>query len=433
MLREVPLLQLPGVRVDYCLAVGVTDIEVDDRDSTIDSDNPKRLRKKRRLLMVLSGNLDRMYIRLQRFCYRHGYYSLKIHLPLASERFVVLTDISHHSSTHVADDEVTSIVRSSMPPSSCANCLLLPQQTFQMSLLHLQPKASTGGRTAHQSCLGFEVRLRLEHELRESEAARAIRASRSSAIVEVTEAARAREAEWLKGRIQVLDGAGLSIVFKEQIKAVQDVQVKVLSDRVAELDAKHMCLQSFVNYLALWRGHSLLIDKGKRLELAAEANYMSFVTPSMSLNCSSACSIGVPHKEMRVLLTLMGLLHLEGPAAETPEAIQLQPSPKQLMLPIHRLENQVVIGETSLSFSVDVCQMLEFQMTKRMMRPPLPPNQLSNSTPWFHSLSRLRLKICMVRQGTFRVSSHGTTHCLDDHFSFQATPSHRYQKLIKMF
>ncbi|GJZ29414.1 hypothetical protein Tco_0574061, partial [Tanacetum coccineum] len=51
---------------------------------------------------------------------------------------------------------------------------------------------------------------------------------------------------------------------------------------------------------------------------------------------------------------IMGLLHLEGPAAETPEANQLQPSPEQLMLPINRLKDQVVIGETSLSFSLDV-------------------------------------------------------------------------------
>nr|GEY51076.1 hypothetical protein [Tanacetum cinerariifolium] len=45
---------------------------------------------------------------------------------------------------------------------------------------------------------------------------------------------------------------------------------------------------------------------------------------------------------------------LLGPATETPKANQLQPSPKQLMLPIHRPEDQVVIRETSLSFLLDV-------------------------------------------------------------------------------
>ncbi|GKF10059.1 hypothetical protein Tco_0047985 [Tanacetum coccineum] len=50
---------------------------------------------------------------------------------------------------------------------------------------------------------------------------------------------------------------------------------------------------------------------------------------------------------------LMDLLRLEGPAAEILGSNQLQPSPKQLMLLIHRLEDQLVIGETSLSFSLD--------------------------------------------------------------------------------
>nr|GEW80454.1 hypothetical protein [Tanacetum cinerariifolium] len=38
----------------------------------------------------------------------------------------------------------------------------------------------------------------------------------------------------------------------------------------------------------------------------------------------------------------MCLLHLEGPAAKAPEASQLQPSPKKLMLPIHYLEEQLL-------------------------------------------------------------------------------------------
>nr|GEU36884.1 hypothetical protein [Tanacetum cinerariifolium] len=54
----------------------------------------------------------------------------------------------------------------------------------------------------------------------------------------------------------------------------------------------------------------------------------------------------------------MGLLHLKDPIAEAPKAGQLQPSPEQLMLPIHRLEDQVVIEETSLSFSLDVANAL---------------------------------------------------------------------------
>ncbi|GKG35808.1 hypothetical protein Tco_0440962, partial [Tanacetum coccineum] len=54
----------------------------------------------------------------------------------------------------------------------------------------------------------------------------------------------------------------------------------------------------------------------------------------------------------------MDLLYLEGTAAETPEANDLPPSPEQLMHLIHRLEDQVVIGKTSLSLSLDVVNAL---------------------------------------------------------------------------
>ncbi|GKG50214.1 hypothetical protein Tco_0521314, partial [Tanacetum coccineum] len=50
----------------------------------------------------------------------------------------------------------------------------------------------------------------------------------------------------------------------------------------------------------------------------------------------------------------MDLLRLEGPSVETSEASQLQPSPDQLMILIHRLEDHVIIGETYLSFSLEV-------------------------------------------------------------------------------
>ncbi|GJX57045.1 hypothetical protein Tco_0286942 [Tanacetum coccineum] len=50
----------------------------------------------------------------------------------------------------------------------------------------------------------------------------------------------------------------------------------------------------------------------------------------------------------------MDSLRLKGPLAEILGAEDLQPSPAQLMLPIHRPEDDVVRGETSLSFSLQV-------------------------------------------------------------------------------
>ncbi|GKC98192.1 hypothetical protein Tco_1168467 [Tanacetum coccineum] len=50
----------------------------------------------------------------------------------------------------------------------------------------------------------------------------------------------------------------------------------------------------------------------------------------------------------------MNVLHLEGALADTPRINDLQPEIKQLKVPIHRSKDQVVLGETSLSFALSV-------------------------------------------------------------------------------
>ncbi|GKE08781.1 hypothetical protein Tco_1412332, partial [Tanacetum coccineum] len=54
------------------------------------------------------------------------------------------------------------------------------------------------------------------------------------------------------------------------------------------------------------------------------------------------------------IANITSLLHLEGPSAETPEISRLQPSYEKLLLPVHRKEDNVVTGETSLYDSLDV-------------------------------------------------------------------------------
>ncbi|GJZ39735.1 hypothetical protein Tco_0586298 [Tanacetum coccineum] len=50
----------------------------------------------------------------------------------------------------------------------------------------------------------------------------------------------------------------------------------------------------------------------------------------------------------------MNLLRLDGPLADAPGMSDLQPNVDQLMLPVHRSEDQLVLGETSLSFPLSV-------------------------------------------------------------------------------
>nr|GFA86070.1 hypothetical protein [Tanacetum cinerariifolium] len=173
-------------------------------------------------------------------------------------------------------------------------------------------------------------------------------------------------------------------LFKEQIEVVQDVQELypcflttiagrrwILSCRLRLMVIK--CLQSPKYLAALGGDIGRAIDKGMQSGLTAEidhgkagrgltdvaaydpfakANYISVVSTLHAMNFPLLAQLE-SHKDSNIA-DIMGLLYLEGPIAEASEAGQLQPSPEQLMLPIHRLEDQVVIRENSLSFSLDV-------------------------------------------------------------------------------
>nr|GEW33425.1 hypothetical protein [Tanacetum cinerariifolium] len=189
-------------------------------------------------------------------------------------------------------------------------------------------------------------------------------------------------------QVSTLEGTGYGLhdevmgynLFKERIEVVQDEQVKVLSDKVDRLDADligmalHSDEEFYTQYLtALGGAIGRAIDKGMQggmvvgidhgkarkgiAEVGAynpstEANYISAMSALCAMDFLLLAQLE-SHKDA-IIADIMGLLHLEGSTAETSEASQLQPSLKQFMLPIHQLEDQVVIGETSLSFSLDV-------------------------------------------------------------------------------
>ncbi|GJV17540.1 hypothetical protein Tco_1362863 [Tanacetum coccineum] len=303
---------------------------------------------------------------------------------------------------------------------------------------------------ARQTCLGVEVRMRLEHKIRgrkrfegkcaiqdgwlkerdaeiaslkarlslkEDEVAEAIRLRGQVAVVEAAEATRASELNGLKERNAVLEGQvaalefatvskdaepassnaqiakvtqylsnlqlscnELSIkaaslesekdglvgqvsmlettcsrireqvsgyeLFKEQIEGVQDEQVKILSNKVACIDvdliemALHLDEEFYPRYsrwaggrCRSWEGRTGLAEVAA-YNLVTEANYVSVVSALCNMDFPLLAQLA-SHKDTSIS-DLMALLRLEGPAAETPEAFQLQPSPKQLMLPIYR-------------------------------------------------------------------------------------------------
>ncbi|GJW62241.1 hypothetical protein Tco_0111576, partial [Tanacetum coccineum] len=139
---------------DHIVQVGGIDIVADDKTQVIVSDKPKRLRKKRKAADGASGSgLPPKKLREDHGLLYRSTLAAKIgataaatvsfvtsfvtptpeleggghgdsiagpnlRTQLASERFVVLTDFSHHSSTHAADDEVTSIASTRQVPPS---------------------------------------------------------------------------------------------------------------------------------------------------------------------------------------------------------------------------------------------------------------------------------------------------------------------------
>ncbi|GJR60721.1 hypothetical protein Tco_1502883, partial [Tanacetum coccineum] len=186
------------------------------------------------------------------------------------------------------------------------------------------------------------------------------------------------EKDRLVSQVSLLEGTCFELhdevssyrLFKEQIDVVQDEQVKVISDKVAGLDveligmALHLDEEFYPHFLTTIAGRRWILGHPLRLvvmkclqSLEYLAALRGAIRRAIDKGMQDGLAIAASQKDASIA-DIMGLFHLDGPAAETLEADQLQPSLEQLMLPIHRLEDQVVIRETSLSFSLDVVHSL---------------------------------------------------------------------------
>ncbi|GJX56560.1 hypothetical protein Tco_0286457 [Tanacetum coccineum] len=145
---------------------------------------------------------------------------------------------------------------------------------------------------------------------------------------------------------------------KEQIEEFQYAQMNIVNDKVAKLDADLVaserglklavvkCLNLPKYLAALGAAISRAIEKGMQSGLSAGIDHGKEVDFPLLVELRS-------HKDASVE-DIMNLLRLEGPLADAPGISDLQPDVEQLMLPIHRSEDQVVLGETSLSFALSI-------------------------------------------------------------------------------
>nr|GEY86731.1 hypothetical protein [Tanacetum cinerariifolium] len=191
--------------------------------------------------------------------------------------------------------------------------------------------------------------------------------------------------------------------FRERMEAMQDEEAKVLCSRVVELDAQllevvaHLdeefypcfltaifgrrwilthglklvllkCLQSLKYFHALGQAIGCEVNKGtqdglragvdhekagrdlfviKAYDPFAEAKYVEAMNALGNVDFSLRFEL--KSKKDASIVDLMDSFLLEGPLAEIPRARDLQPSPKQLRLLIHRLEDNGEIMEKCLS------------------------------------------------------------------------------------
>nr|GFB08149.1 hypothetical protein [Tanacetum cinerariifolium] len=230
--------------------------------------------------------------------------------------------------------------------------------------------------------------------LKEAEAAEAISFRSQLSVVEATNASKGTELRDLKEKNFALEGE--NNVLSERVETLesvasfkevelaslssQDEQVGVLSDRVAAIDSELMemtCLSEvpFIDRVpsTMVEAIGCAIDKGiqdglaagiehgiagrsitdvARFNLFAKSDYIAAINALQGVSFLLLALLEA-NKDTS-MADIIDLLHLEGPAAETSDASQLQPLLDQLMILIHRLKDQVIIGETYLAFSLEV-------------------------------------------------------------------------------
>nr|GEW25225.1 hypothetical protein [Tanacetum cinerariifolium] len=243
---------------------------------------------------------------------------------------------------------------------------------------------------ARQVCLGAEVRMRAKHtlkrkceledkcveqalllseidksllSLKEAEAAKAIRLHGQLTVVEAADATNGGELRDLKEKNFALEGE--RDVMSEKIATLKSVNA---AKEVASLESKRDCLVTQKNSLEsafkLFREcMEALQDEQEKILGDRSSEYLQAL--GQAIGCAvnkgiqDGLKAGIDHgqaksKKDSCIFDLMDSLRLEGTLAEIPGAENLQSSSEQLMLPIHRPKDNVVIGETSFSSSLQV-------------------------------------------------------------------------------
>ncbi|GJR33733.1 hypothetical protein Tco_1209417 [Tanacetum coccineum] len=156
----------------------------------------------------------------------------------------------------------------------------------------------------------------------------------------------------------------------ERLEKFQDAQLKAVNDKVAKLDADladmacHLEEKFYPHLLTTISGRRWLLTHGLKLVLIKCLNSSEYLTAlgaavshASERGMQDGLAAGIDHgREGRSLTdshkdasveNIINLLRLEGPLADAPGMSDLQPDIEQLNVPIHRSEDQNLIGAAS--------------------------------------------------------------------------------------
>nr|GEY40462.1 hypothetical protein [Tanacetum cinerariifolium] len=154
--------------------------------------------------------------------------------------------------------------------------------------------------------------------------------------------------------------AAKSTCLRAQVSAIEATD-KIIADEIDALKQRNVSLENEKDSLDGKDGLSAGIDheKARRSLMdivaynpAAEAGYNSALQRLREVDFPLLAELN-SHKDTSTV-EIMNLICLEGPLADAHGISDLQPEVEQLTLRIHRPEDQVVLGETSLSFALSV-------------------------------------------------------------------------------
>ncbi|GKC43920.1 hypothetical protein Tco_1061642 [Tanacetum coccineum] len=148
-----------------------------------------------------------------------------------------------------------------------------------------------------------------------------------------------------------------------------------LHDQVAKLDvdllemALHLEEKFYPHLLNTISGRRWLLTRGVKLAVVKCLNSQEYLTAlgsaisrAIEKGMQDGLSASIDHEKAgrgledvdASIVDIMNLLRLESPLVDAPGMSHLQPDVEQLTLPIHEHEDQVVLGETYLSFALSV-------------------------------------------------------------------------------